>query len=162
MNDAIHSFERAGLGKAPFRCVGFHTEKYQACPGAPIQPGASCDYCGQGIMGVYVIASADGKRFKVGCDCVAKTGDRGLVSEVARNEAARRREMADERCASLVAQAREALEREEVRAALRAQPDPNGRPAPRTLLDYLSWCLENAGRTGKTKAARRVLAATHP
>ncbi len=78
----IHKFEAAGLGKAPFRVVGFSVRKYQACYGAPIQPGASCDYCGTGIMNVYTIASSDERRFVVGCDCVAKTGDAGLRKQV--------------------------------------------------------------------------------
>jgi hypothetical protein len=69
----IHPFEAAGLGLAPFRYVRFYQAKYQACQGAPIQPGASCDYCGTGIMNVYVINSSDGKEFKTGCDCVYKT-----------------------------------------------------------------------------------------
>lgn len=75
----MHVFERAGLGKAPFGVVGFYTAKYQACPGAPVQPGTSCDYCGQGIMYVCKIQAADGREFKVGCDCVKRTGDAGLI-----------------------------------------------------------------------------------
>ena len=42
-----HCFERAGLGKAPFRLVGFFECKWQAAPDAPVQPGKSCDYCYQ-------------------------------------------------------------------------------------------------------------------
>ncbi len=70
----IHPFTRAGFGPAPFRCTGMTVEKYQACQGAPIQPGTSCDYCGTGIMYAFWIENADSsRRFKVGCDCVAKT-----------------------------------------------------------------------------------------
>jgi len=36
-SDWVHPFERAGLGTAPFKCVGFTVMKYQACPGAPVQ-----------------------------------------------------------------------------------------------------------------------------
>lgn len=79
---AVHVFERAGLGRAPFRFERFEVSKYQACHGAPIQPGTSCDYCGTGIMNVFWIRSADAKEFKVGCDCVHKTGDAGLVKAV--------------------------------------------------------------------------------
>jgi hypothetical protein len=80
----VHCFERAGLGKAPFRVIGFEVRKYQACPGAPVQPGASCDYCGTGIMNVFHIkgAGSEAAAFKVGCDCVAKTGDGGLRKAV--------------------------------------------------------------------------------
>lgn len=75
----LHVFERAGLGKAPFRFVNFSVRKYQACQGAPVQPGASCDFCGTGIMQCCEILSADGKRFLVGVDCVQRTGDAGLL-----------------------------------------------------------------------------------
>jgi hypothetical protein len=75
----MHVFERAGLGKAPFRCIGFAEVVYQAHPDAPRQPGGSCDYCGTGIMLQCKIKSADGRVFKVGSDCVAKTDDAGLI-----------------------------------------------------------------------------------
>lgn len=79
--DWVHPFERTGLGKPPFRVVGFSVQKYQACHGAPIQPGSSCDYCGTGIMNVFHIKGADGATFKVGIDCVQKTYDVGLRKE---------------------------------------------------------------------------------
>lgn len=75
----LHVFEKAGLGKAPFHIKGSYELKWQAFPGAPVQCGGSCDYCGQGIMYAVAIGSADGKTFKVGCDCVARTGDAGLI-----------------------------------------------------------------------------------
>lgn len=83
----VHPFERAGLGKAPFRCVGFYVSKFCAAPGAPVQPGSACDYCGTGIMNVFSILSADGKASKVGCDCVRKTPDKALIAEVKRFKA---------------------------------------------------------------------------
>jgi hypothetical protein len=71
----VHPFERAKLGLAPFRCTRVTVEKYQACHGAPIQPGTSCDFCGTGIMYAYWIKGSDERpEFKVGCDCVARTG----------------------------------------------------------------------------------------
>lgn len=86
--DSMHRFERVGLGKAPFRVRGYGREVFQAIPGdpsCPLQPGTSCDYCSTGIMDVAYIESADGKRFKVGCDCVFKVGDAGLVSAIKRS-----------------------------------------------------------------------------
>lgn len=73
---AVHPFEAAKLGVAPFRCTRVTKEVYQACHGAPIQPGTSCDYCGTGIMYAYWIKGSEPERaeFKVGCDCVARTG----------------------------------------------------------------------------------------
>src|SRR5215831_9819973 len=73
----MHKFEQAGLGKAPFRVVGYTREIYQAVPGdpnCPCQPGAACDYCMTAIVDTFWIRSSDGRRFKVGCDCVYKTG----------------------------------------------------------------------------------------
>lgn len=41
----------------------------------------TCNYCGQPIMNCYLINSADGHKFAVGCECVRKTGDAGLVNK---------------------------------------------------------------------------------
>ena len=68
-----HPFEARGLGIAPFHFIGMHEKKYQACPGAPVQPGGSCQYCGMAILYCFEIESTDGKRFIVGSDCVMKT-----------------------------------------------------------------------------------------
>src|SRR5690349_20051736 len=79
--DSTHVFERAGLGKAPFVVSGYGREIYQAVPGDsrwPIQPGAVCNYCGTAISNVCYIKSSDGRQFKVGSECVNKTGDAGL------------------------------------------------------------------------------------
>lgn len=70
----IHPFQAAGLGLAPFRCVGVIKKTYQACHGAPVQAAGMCDYCGTGIMYCYQIKSADSRSFVVGCDCVIRTG----------------------------------------------------------------------------------------
>lgn len=83
--DAVHQFERAGMGKAPFRVVGYGRFVFQAIPGdpsCPLQPGTSCDYCGTGCMDVANIESVDGIKHKVGLDCVTKVGDAGLVSRI--------------------------------------------------------------------------------
>lgn len=80
---AVHPFEKAGLGKAPFRFIGMEHRTHRACPGAPLQPGGSCDYCGTGISYFCWIDDAQGKRFKVGSDCVRKTGDQKLKEDIA-------------------------------------------------------------------------------
>ena len=56
----VHKFEIAGLGQAPYRLVDVVKRVYQACEGAPVLPGSSCDYCGTGIMFEYWLASKDG------------------------------------------------------------------------------------------------------
>lgn len=75
----MHVFERAGLGKAPFRCVGMDEQVFRAFPGAPEKAGGCCKYCGNGIRYVYQIKGADGSIFGVGSDCVERTGDAGLI-----------------------------------------------------------------------------------
>jgi len=152
----IHVFEKAGLGKAPFRFVGMHKEVYCACPGAPVQPGSSCDYCGQGIMFVCTIQSADGRRFKVGCDCVHKTGDAGLRKVVDAAKAKVDREARHARDAARIEEALALLPT--VEAKLAAQPHPRGF-AGLTKLDWAHWMLKNAGTTGKLQVAKAITVA---
>ena len=74
----LHVFQRAGLGVAPFRCVGF-SEMVITHPDGSTQAGGSCDYCSTGIRYACHIRSANGNTFIVGTDCVARTGDAGLI-----------------------------------------------------------------------------------
>ena len=159
----VHPFERAGLGKAPFKCVGNHQSKFQACPGAPVQPGSSCDFCGTGIMDVYVIRSADGKRFKVGCDCVAKTYRECATSDAqklaAQVDAYRRkanRAKAHAKAATVAASIEAQLGDDAVRAALAAKPHPTAWAAAKgqTLLDYVTWMHKHSGAKGRAKLAK--------
>lgn len=73
-----HPFEKAGLGKAPFSCTHV-TENVFALPDGTSKAGGCCDYCGTGIRWEFWIKGsiAGARQFKVGCDCVAKTG-RGI------------------------------------------------------------------------------------
>lgn len=73
MEKIKHPFERAGLGKAPFHCVGCR-ENWFVMEGCGRKPGGSCNYCGTGILYEFVIRSSDGAEFVVGSDCVEKTG----------------------------------------------------------------------------------------
>ncbi len=159
---AKHVFERAGLGKAPFRYVGMTESKYQACHGAPVQPGSSCDYCGQGIMYVCEILSADGRRFKVGCDCVARTGDAGLIAAYKHSPEVRK--MNRDKAAARDARNREAW------AAIMADPDSIEILSAYAVLGYHGaeswyssatriWPMCGAsGRARYLAAARKILA----
>ena len=69
----VHPFEKAGLGKAPFRCVGMSENWYVTGNGSHRQPGGCCEYCGTGILYEYTIKDSEGKTFVVGSDCVEKT-----------------------------------------------------------------------------------------
>ncbi len=64
--DGTHAFERVGLGKYPYTVAGFG--KAETC----------CAFCGRPITYAARILSSDGREFKVGCDCVMRSGDAGL------------------------------------------------------------------------------------
>ena len=70
-----HPFEKSGLGRAPFSCTHV-TENVFALPDGTSKAGGCCDYCGTGIRWEFWIKGsvAGARQFKVGCDCVAKTG----------------------------------------------------------------------------------------
>lgn len=69
----MHPFEEAGLGKAPFKCVGVSENWWVSGCGTVRKPGGCCDFCGTGILYEYAIVSSDNKRHVVGCDCVQRT-----------------------------------------------------------------------------------------
>lgn len=157
----VHKFEAAGLGLAPFKVSGFEVMKYQACHGAPVQPGSSCDYCGTGIMNVYFITSADGKRFKVGSDCVAKTGDAGLRKVVDSQERKLAREKARATAAVKYQELKGLLADEATRAKLGAVPHPVPARAAKgeTLLTWADWMCFYSGAAGRAKTLKAVRAA---
>ena len=70
-----HPFEKAGLGKAPFSCTHV-SENVFTLPDGTSKAGGCCDYCGTGIRWEFWIKGsvAGARQFRVGCDCVAKTG----------------------------------------------------------------------------------------
>lgn len=172
----MHPWESAGLGKAPFVCVGTGREVFQAVrgdPNCPIQPGTSCDYCGQGIMLVCYVASSDGKRFKVGFDCAAKLNSAVNKAHMFADETAkfmadvRRKRLAMERgkratkAETIRAQLDAWLADEAVRAKLEAMPHPKGflsreTGEPMTLLEWSEWMAENSGAAGRKKVADAI------
>jgi len=86
-------------------------------------------------------------RFKVGCDCIRKTGDRGLVRFVTEQEAEKRREKSR---AIRVRKASESAESFKLAksgdaklfAALAEMPHPKFR-AGETAADYVRFCVDN-------------------
>ncbi len=101
----IHQFELQGLGQAPFALVGFYQmpspsmaeanpmayqSQLQAMPKG-VACG-SCHYCSTPLTNNFIIQSSDNKLSVVGCDCVKKVGDRGLVDAVKAMQAQSRRE----------------------------------------------------------------------
>jgi len=156
--DAAHAWERAGLGVAPYRLIGSGAWTYQACPDAPIQPGGSCDYCGQGITNVYFIRAACGSTFHVGCDCVHKVCSKaeGVLSQVVKVE---RKRAAAKRAAADSAKTAE-VDRliEEHRERLRGMPHPRGFEG-QTMLDDVEWRRKNCGAKGRAALLKQIRAA---
>lgn len=177
----MHPFEEAGLGLAPFRCVGVERRvgpiKYPDGTevGAPGQPMGSCAYCGTGIADCYMIKSADGKRFVVGCDCVLKVERKDNVksatTELERDVIRERRRLErDRRAAKRNAEWERDMIRVRagiailegnagVREQLTAQPSPNTDRANRlgeTRLDWAKWMMHNAGMVSRLAIAREL------
>lgn len=163
MNDTIHPFEKVGLGKAPFRFVGF---EHKIGPlvikeeggvtftvGSPGQPMGSCAYCGQGIAECCWIRSADGKEFVVGNVCVGKTGDSVLVRQTESAVKKHRREAKLQREKERILNARQSLP--SVADELSALPHPFGFEG-KTRLSYIEFLLSNGGHSGQFKAARLI------
>lgn len=154
----MHEFEAAGLGRAPFRFVNIEEKWFAPYPGGPKKPGSSCDYCFHAIAECCWVEDADGKRFKVGNECIKKVGDRGLYDpmkrELARLRTQKRNERADER----IALAKERLSDQTTRDSLTAQPSPNKWRAEQgeTALDWADWMMKNAGTTGRLQVAKRI------
>jgi hypothetical protein len=170
----IHPFEAAGLGKAPFRYVGHErqvgpiiTESGMEI-GYAGQPMGTCDFCGQGIADCFSIQSADGNRFKVGCDCVAKIDgaenrDSGGAVEAILREA---KKIRNER-AKVARHAREQKQLTEAAEWLAANADKlqstaDPKRAGSTLAAKWDWFSRNAGTTGKLdcyKLCRKLIEA---
>lgn len=151
--EGIHIFEAAGLGKAPFSFDGIQTDQDRADiendrmrDGKPYTTNhcTSCDYCSQAIHNAYFVRSADGKRFKVGCDCIRKADDSGLIRYVTKEESRKRSERAEakrkaarQRELQLVAMFKSGQFSDQ----LRAMPHPKGREGC-TAFDYVDWCVD--------------------
>ena len=154
----IHVFEKAKLGMAPFRFVGMEKKIYQACHGAPIQPGGMCDYCGQGIMFLCTIRDRDGKTFIVGSDCVMRTGDGNLKKVLNAEQRKINRQKAKVKADKDIIALDAILADSEARAKLEAVQIDEG--WVRSALNKVEWMRTNAGAAGRKRAlllARRVL-----
>lgn len=148
----MHPFEESGFGRAPYRFDGVTRNWFSAGPGDPGKPGGSCDYCGAGIAFEYWVKSADGRRFKVGCDCIAKLAKASNVAfagdTLARDADIARRRLERERRAEQQHAKRMAL-RDAFAAwytvARQAQACALPHPAIKglTLAHYVKWMRDN-------------------
>lgn len=148
MTDTIHIFEKAGLGKAPFYFKGCTT----------LDRGGSCDFCVTAIKTACWIVSSDGKRFKVGSNCVRKTGDAGLRKKLSEAEKIIRQQKkaAKTQKEKLIIESAQA-QLETVRSILSTKPHPNVNCKHLTYADYVDYLFFMAGHTGRLKAAKIIL-----
>lgn len=156
----MHVFEAAGLGKAPFRFAGY-SENWFVIPGVMRKPGGSCDFCGASIAGEFSVRSADGKTFKVGCDCIMKAGEAGILKAYKSSPEYRAAQRAK---AAAKGAADRAFVTEWINAnadALKSQPHPYGyvdrkTGQPLTRWDSLQWSLGHYGASGLASLARGI------
>lgn len=166
----LHPFERAGLGKAPFRYVGMaaqdlcygqailnRAEYEQTGVSVTTKPGGTCAYCGTYIVSMFNIRSGDGRVFHVGSDCVEKTGDAKLAAAVKLEKRAADKAKREARATMVKDQLTAMLADDSARAKL-AQSYHEDYPS-RTLLDWADWMLAHAGATGRSKTLKAVKAA---
>ena len=158
--NARHPFERRGLGTPPYTFKGQTEEIFKPHPDCPAKPGASCDFCGTGIMDVYWFKSANGNTFKVGCDCLVKASKEAedfplqtLAAKLRRDHNAN------------VRHERESIKKNELNDILvshseeiKRMPHPMDWRAKQgfTLLDYSEWIIKNAGNSGKISLLRKI------
>lgn len=164
-NVGKHAFELAGLGLAPFRFVGA-SENVITYPDGTQKAGGSCDYCGTGIRTECWVKSSDGKQFKVGCNCIEKVGDKGLM-QAYKNSPEYRQHQRELKAAhdKIVFEQLTALINAN-REKLASMPHPYGftdrqTGKPLTYLDQVNWMLSNCGASGRAdmlKGLNRKLA----
>jgi len=123
-----------------------------------MQPGASCDVCGQGIRYVAWFTTPDGKRFKTGMDCAEKSGKKEVIGAIrkAKRELDRKNRQDLDRRKSAAAWFGLGVHGD----ALRAKPHPYKSQAERglTLYDWANWMLKNAGAKGRGDVYRMLKA----
>jgi hypothetical protein len=169
----MHPFEVAGLGKAPFRYAGMIDQ--DRCYGQAILnreeyertgilvttvPGGSCDYCGTYIVDMFKVRSADGKTFKVGCDCIGKL-DPQLAEEISADVRKLQRAKRAATKARKLATVADMLADTETREAIAARPHPIAARAANgaTLLDWCGWMMAHSGAAGKSRVLAAIKAA---
>lgn len=150
-----HVFAEAGLGAAPYVFTGMIEKTYCPAPGAPEVAGSSCDYCGKGIRYEFWLASADGREFKVGSNCINQSGDRGLIRRIAQAEREirdkqnkRNAERRKQNKAEAIAQARADLRKVAGYFAARPHPTPYYANEGKTELDYVRFLLDAGSEIG--------------
>jgi hypothetical protein len=97
-------------------------------------------------MQVFWFKSADGRTFKVGCDCAEKAGEKSLIkAELSRLD----KEKRDSRDEAKKAEIDRLLAIPEVQERLQGKPHPF--IVGYTLLDYATYVCKNAGASGRSR-----------
>lgn len=159
-NVGKHAFEVAGLGLAPFQFVGA-SENVITYPDGSQKAGGCCDYCFTGIRLECHVQSADGKQFKVGCNCITKVGDVGLLKAYKQSKEfrAHQRELKQKRYAIARQQVEIYIAANE--ATLKAKPHPMGftdykTGTPLTALDNIKWQFQHFGQSAMIALAKAL------
>lgn len=102
-------------------------------------------------MEVFVIADVNGKKFKVGCECVKKTDDAGLIDPVKRAINQHRRELKDKARCALQTKLKDLLASSAVQNNFKNRPHPNEYFASKgnTYADYANFLILHASEAGK-------------
>lgn len=160
----MHAFQRAGLGLAPFRFVGA-SDNVITYPDGHQQAGGSCDYCGTGIRTECWVLSSDGRKFKVGCNCIEKVGDKGLLKAYKSSPEfrAKQRKLAAEKSARILESLNSLIAAHSVRLSQIPHPlDYTDRTTgkPLTALDWAMWMRDHCGVSGRAAVFHRLNAWT--
>ncbi|HRR48618.1 MAG TPA: hypothetical protein P5293_01370 [Bacteroidales bacterium] len=162
-NLKIHPFEEAGLGKYPYKFLYARREVYVAYPGAPVQPGGSCDYCSTGIYFQFWLESADKKKFKVGSECIMKASRKSATEPVSKEDYLLRKAVMDFKRNQVKDAQKERIrialdfldKNQDFREVLNAIPRP-GWKGEQSMLDYINWMREHSGLAGKMKITKYI------
>lgn len=171
MQNAIAKHRWDGVfGTAPFRFLGAFESKFQACPGAEVKAGSSCDCCGQSIVNVFRFKGSlpSDAEFKVGVDCARKAtmDDANLRRKIDRVQKEHEAEMRARRKARKINDARAPLV--DLIAAnqetLRQRPHPLAWRAAQgeTLLAWGEWMLAHCGADRLKEVSRTLVDALQP
>lgn len=168
---AVHRWEAVGLGRAPYTVLGFSgtadragEQREREANGLTFTTnlcGGTCAVCGQAIFNVYRIKSSDGQEFKVGPDCVAKSGDAGLKRRVAADKYANAKRLRKAREQARVDAAKGSLADPGVRLELSLFKHGHAYHAARglTRLDEAEFLLMRGGVSGRLRACMMIEAA---
>lgn len=166
--ELIHVFEERGLGKAPFKFIDVITKVgpyllkreggVEHYVGAPGQPVGSCQFCGNTIANCCVIQDANGKTFEVGSDCVFKVAinDKTMVSAVRKAVNLKAKETRHERERARIAWAAVNIGRVKDSWRQKLHPYKSMADDGKSLWDWASWMLANAGNKGKLEVVKRL------